>query len=224
MMSKQVRLIGLHGKAQHGKDTIYKILNEQLDFPVQRDAFADRLKLSAIRNFFPTIDLKGAYAICERLKADGGAVMIADRDGELEVVSGREFLQHYGTEAHRQVFADDFWISAVLPDLSDPLHFGRTFDEDPWNLLVITDVRFPNEAEAIRKAGGVIWHVIRPELEQGDADPHPSEQPLPEELIDSLIINGGSLDDLRELVGLAWKFAGMTDEIREFKRDTNVRI
>jgi len=211
MTNNQVRLIGLHGKAKHGKDTVYKILSEYLDFPVKRDAFADRLKLSAIRNFYPDISVEAAYEVCETLKQEGSYVAFADENGIIDGVSGREFLQHYGTEAHREVFADDFWIAAVLPDTSDKLNFGRT--DGQWSLLVITDVRFPNEAEAVREAGGVVWQVIRPALDS-DNDDHPSEKPLPRDLVDFVIVNDGDLDDLEDKVQTAWKFVSLAEDVR----------
>lgn len=207
-----IKLVGLHGKARSGKDTVYKLLNDQLDMPLARDAFADRLKLSAIRNFFPDVELEEAYRICEGLKDGGELSLFTGADG-LTTVSGREFLQHYGTEAHREVFADDFWVSAVLPDLDDKLTFGRT-DDKPWSLLVVTDVRFPNEAQAIHDAGGVVWHIVRPELEQGEQDTHASEIPLDPQYLDLRIDNDGSLEDLADKVLQAWKFSALKDELR----------
>jgi hypothetical protein len=60
----------------------------------------------------------------------------------------------------------------------------------------ITDVRFPNEAKAIREAGGEVWAVLRPS--RGIDIAHESEQYV-EQLIqdaDQLIFNTGSLFDL----------------------------
>jgi hypothetical protein len=202
-----IRLIGLHGKKQSGKDSSFRLLNQRLDMPVARDAFADRLKLSAIRNFLPDTTLEEAYEICEGLKTCGGVTLTVEHgpyDIQELYVSGREFLQHYGTGPHRQVFADDFWVSAVLPDLNDPINFGRS-DEKPWSLLIVTDVRFPNEAQAIRDAGGVVWQIIRPELEDGATDTHASEVPLDPEYIDTVIVNDGTLHDLSDKLFEAWQ-------------------
>ncbi len=196
------RLIGLHGKAGSGKDTAFQLLEASLGIPVTRDAFADRLKLSAIRNFLPDCSLEDAYEICEGLKAPGGMVVLYPSPDGIEV-SGREFLQHYGTEAHRDVFADDFWVSAVLPDLSDKIGFGREDSKD-WDLLVVTDVRFPNEAAAVRQAGGEVWKIIRPELEVGPQDAHLSEIPLDGAYIDRIILNSGSIEYFEDQLLNAW--------------------
>lgn len=193
-----INLIGLHGKAQSGKDTAYGLLSKRIE-RVARDAFADRLKHSAVRNFKPESTVGEAYYFCEWLK-EGGVVRVfrnSDDESPAAEVTGREFLQHYGTEAHRQVFADDFWVDAVLPDRTDLENFGREDGED-WDILVVTDARFPNEAEAIREAGGEVWHIIRPELEEGEQDSHASEQPLPEELVDKVILNDGTLEEFEE--------------------------
>ena len=65
--------------------------------------------------------------------------------------SPRLALQLMGTEAGRDVFHPDLWVHTVL----------RRCENAPWNNYVIADVRFPNEVEAIRKAGGVIVRVRR---------------------------------------------------------------
>ena len=59
----------------------------------------------------------------------------------------RWVLQQWGTEVCRRSFHDDIWIAALENRLR-----SRTGD------TVISDVRFPNEVTAIRRAGGrIIW-------------------------------------------------------------------
>lgn len=201
---KTTKLIGLHGRAGSGKDTVFSIMEDTVkDYTFKRDAFADRLKLSAIRNFKPDCTIEDAYDICEVLKSDGFVMLHRDSyDTNPIAITGREFLQHYGTEAHRQVFTDDFWVDAVLPDLEDKYSFGRE-DVEEWDILVVTDVRFPNEAEAIRKVGGVIWQIYRPQPDES-YNKHSSEKPLDSNLIDWIVLNDGDLDQLKDQVGRAW--------------------
>ena len=66
-----------------------------------------------------------------------------------------------------------------------------------WENWAITDVRFPNEADAVRKAGGVVIKVRRPFLENV-LDEHPSEASVDLIAEDFLILNDGSLEDLEE--------------------------
>ena len=65
----------------------------------------------------------------------------------------RWVLQYWGTEVCRKAFHDDIWIAALEARLS------RRSDN-----TVISDVRFPNEIQSIRNAGGKIVWVKRGEL------------------------------------------------------------
>lgn len=189
-------LIGLTGRAGSGKDASWHFIvgwANRHNISVRRDAFADRLKLSAAR----ALGFKGspteAIEFCNDLKQDGRTVGFLTVDDDqhicnpMALITGREYLQYYGTEAHRDVFGEDFWIDAVLgPD------YVNQHDE----IVVITDVRFPNEAQALREHGAEIWAVERTSASVTD-DAHASEQPLPDHLIDRVILNDGTLDELK---------------------------
>jgi hypothetical protein len=188
-------IIGLHGLAQSGKDTIFKIASEFHDGQVLRRAFADPLKLSALRVFKPDATVEEALEWADQMKAQGYVDAVHDT-GEGFHLTGRQLLQNYGTEAHREVFGMDFWVDASLPRWDGMGHtesgiFGIDRDRD---LLFFTDVRFINEAERIREWNGEIWHVVRDAVKTGDT--HASEQTLPESYIDATIYNNGTLDDL----------------------------
>lgn len=71
----------------------------------------------------------------------------------------REALQYVGTEMFRG-WREDFWVNRLVSNLK--------------RKPVITDVRFPNEAEAVKEAGGVLWCVDRPSLGP-PSDGHTSE-------------------------------------------------
>lgn len=202
-------LVGLHGPAQCGKDTVYGVLRA-LSFEgplspylVRRDAFADRLKISAARALGYKGPDEAAVAYMNLFKQNGEirAALTEDGDPDSEIVkgrwiSGREYLQFYGTEAHRDVFGQKFWVYAVLPE-------GYPSGTERDNtLLVITDVRFPNEAERVRECGGQVWKIDRP-VERIAESAHASEVPLPDDLIDCTIRNYGDLDALRSEVNIA---------------------
>jgi hypothetical protein len=196
-----IRTLGLNGFKGSGKDTVFSFLQSGLavekygNLNVQRDAFADRLKLSAYRCFKPDATLEEALAWAEDMKSVGGiSVYTLSDDPEFPdiYVSGREFLQFYGTEAHRDVFDKGFWVNAV------PLQPG-----DDVDVLVITDCRFPNEAEAIlSQPGSAVIEIVRDGVA---SDGHASEQPLPEELVTARIYNDGTLDDLRKNTLYLWE-------------------
>jgi rhodanese-related sulfurtransferase len=64
----------------------------------------------------------------------------------------RLVLQQWGTEVARRAFHDDTWIASLENKLSKA-----------HNDIVITDVRFPNEIQAVRNAGGIVIRVVRGE-------------------------------------------------------------
>jgi len=77
-------------------------------------------------------------------------------------VSGRHFLQKFGTEICRNV------LPKVLPEmkLDDTSLWIRLFEieraKNPDRLYVVSDVRFPDEAQAIKRMGGIIIRLVRP--------------------------------------------------------------
>lgn len=194
-------IIGLHGVARSGKDTLYKLLAEELDidYHVRRDAFADRLKISAMAALGYDKEQDDLIELANILKEDSISILIVEHtvDKDIEVVadlSGREYLQYYGTEAHRDVFNHDFWLDAVLP---------KSSARNDCDVLIVTDVRFDNEAQRVRDCGGVVWRIRRDEVEKDDG--HASESGISSDLIDYTIDNNGSLEELKQsaMVALA---------------------
>lgn len=220
-------LIGLNGEAESGKDTGFDFIKEwgeKNNKVAKRDAFADRLKISAAAalGWEPELDIGlDPIEFCNLLKNDGSVIQViveppldADDLSVTYEISGREYLQFYGTEAHRDVFANDFWVDAVLPTGEACTARGDFYPEWHENfkdgdlgyeqyvadLCVVTDVRFPNEAERVKELGGVVWKIDREVPGAGD---HPSEQTLDPELIDLIIDNNGGLDDYQMMIEIA---------------------
>ena len=102
------------------------------------------------------------------------------------LMSVRDFLQKLGTDAIRDGLHENTWVNATLVDYTT---------ESDW---IITDTRFPNEAEAIKKAGGIIIRIERPGVKP--VNPHPSETSLDKWKFDHTIINDGSLTDLTKKI------------------------
>ncbi len=102
------------------------------------------------------------------------------------LMSVRELLQKIGTDALRDNLHQDVWVNALMVDYNPTLN---------W---VITDTRFPNEAEAIKKAGGIIIRIERPGVKP--VNPHPSETSLENWKFDHVINNDGSLTDLTKKI------------------------
>jgi hypothetical protein len=100
----------------------------------------------------------------------------------------RRLLQVFGTEVGRTMFGENFWVDLTLNDMNS-FH------------TVISDVRFKNEADEIRKRGGVVWRVER--VQQELVNPHASEIDLDDYDFDLVIKNSSTIKDLHKLVDMA---------------------
>jgi hypothetical protein len=209
---KTPRLIGLHGRLHSGKDSAYSAIVEAASpKSVRRVAFADKLKMSALAalgvQFKDTAD---ALRICDRLK-EAGQISVEGLPVEgiyaqsarlhriwLHRITGREFLQLYGTESHRNIFGNDFWVEALLPSQGDT----SIFSED---VVVVTDVRFVNEADRILKYGGEVWRIDADKrLGPLPSGSHVSEQPLPDKYITRVVDNNADLKHYMRQVEVAY--------------------
>lgn len=180
-------IIGLCGFRGSGKDTVGAYLIKQHGY--ERRAFADPLKKS-IANLFGI-----PFSEVDRMKSDESYRVTISIGYEHSIqtvtpnvnLSWREFLQRYGTEAHRDVpeMGNDFWVDLTLP------HNGYYINRD----IVVTDVRFENEARRIEYLGGIIVQVKRPGID--NKDPHSSEK-LEGLTPHFIIFNDGGLDELYE--------------------------
>lgn len=177
-------IIGLTGRKQAGKDTVCERL-EALAAPglepeVIRVSFADKLYASAAAALGVEVeDLR-------RWRNDPTFVLaiVEDRGHYTHVVKKitfRQYLQFYGTEAHRDVFGENFWTEYALGEFD----YGEA-SADPDKLYVFTDVRFDNEAEILRRYGAPVLRVLGPPAVEGEVDGHASEQlPEADEVIDN---------------------------------------
>ena len=111
--------------------------------------------------------------------------------------SPRYIMQTLGTEWGRKTIKDSLWVDAALSDARNYMNQYRS--------VALDDMRFENEAKAILERGGEIWKVIR----SGAPKPaynHPSEGLLEGFEFDHVIVNDGTIDDLRSQVSEAFEF------------------
>ena len=163
-------IIGMAGRAGAGKTTCADYLVSK---GFIKDAYAKTMKEAAAVLFgVPIETLLGDITVKSKIDPFWG-------------VSYRVLLQQFGTEACRNTFGPDFWVKVLW----------RRYEGLVPN-LVIEDVRFPNEAEAILQRGGVVIEVLRgaPEVAQGVI--HSSEIPLPGSLVTQYVVNAGSREQL----------------------------
>jgi hypothetical protein len=159
-------IIGLVGSIGSGKGTIGDILVNRHNF--RRESFAKSLKDAASAIFgWDRALLEGDTDVSRlfREQKDEYWSVALNRD-----ITPRLVLQLLGTEAGRQIFGKDLWVSSV----------ERRIQQQPHDNYVITDARFENEIQKIRDMGGVIIRVVRgekPEFED-TATNNPSQMPI----------------------------------------------
>ena len=173
--------VGFTGKMMSGKDTCAEYLTNHIlkwkghNYIVTRLAFADSLKDFCMR--YLGLTKHQCY----------------DQEGKQEYnefwgMTNREILQRVGTEAMRNGFHPDVWAKITELKIKKCVDEGKFF--------IVTDIRFPNEAEVVKKHGGIVVEVIRPNTESSGIINHASEQRLPIELINEQILNDSDLEQL----------------------------
>lgn len=169
-------IIGLSGFAGSGKDEVAKILVEEYDFA--HAAFAD-----LIRKFLWEINPRvNQYFTLQR------AIEAVGWDNAKKSAEVRRLMQDLGVGA-RTLFGENFWIDRLWEDLAETPTIYH---------VAISDVRFTNEAEAIKKEGGKVFRVTRPGVLAVNG--HISELALNDYNFDEEILNDGTIDDLRSTV------------------------
>lgn len=169
-----LKLIGVHGKARSGKDTLARTLVEEHGFV--RMAFADPMKAAASILF----DWPPEVAFSDEIK---------EYHSPLWNLTGRQVFQKFGTEAMRGTFGDDFWIKRWAVD------YLKIKDK---HSVVVADVRSNAEAEIIRQFGGIVVHLERSGAGlKGKEALHSSEAGITFNRVrDVRIRNDGTLDEL----------------------------
>lgn len=99
--------------------------------------------------------------------------------------SPRYAMQRLGTNAIRENFGKDFWIKRLAHQLP------------AQGNVVITDVRFDNEAEFVRSNHGYVVKIARSGLAQDD---HLSESGIDPSLVSCTVLNDSSVEDLAQRV------------------------
>lgn len=166
-----MKLIGVSGRKRSGKDSFAERLTGAHGFT--RVAFADPMRELALA-LDPLIS--EGWRLSELVDAFGW-------EGAKENPEVRRTLQRLGTEGGRKVLGENIWVDTAM-----------TTARAIGGPVVFTDVRFPNEAEAVKRAGGVVVRIERQDLPQGDT--HPSETAMDDWLFDFIVHNDDSLEYL----------------------------
>ena len=112
----------------------------------------------------------------------------------------REVLQIVGTELLREGFNKNVHVASTMANIKDK------------DNVIITDLRFPNELEAVKKRGGITIRVNRPcdicggsgyhkmSCPVSKSGEHYSETAIDKSKFDYVIENSGSIEELIEKV------------------------
>lgn len=155
------------GYAGSGKDTVARAM--KLRYQYERVAFADKLK-DLTRRLYPDVDdLVGQIGWDQAKKRK----------------SVRELLQYVGATM-RETIDPAVWMHAAAKTINEHVQEGRN--------VVITDVRYPNEAEMVRLYGGKIVRIERPGT--GPVNGHETETNIDDIVADFTLVNDGKIDDI----------------------------
>lgn len=114
--------------------------------------------------------------------------------------SPRQLLQLLGTEFGRGLLGEEVWIRHLLRRIDATTHAMCDYWKRPVDChFAVSDVRFDNEAAAIRERGGFVWRVVRPG-QRTIAATHASEGGISPEHIILTIVNDGDIDALTAAV------------------------
>jgi hypothetical protein len=213
-------IIGVNGKIGSGKDTVGQIIQYLTTYPenlrvnpVFNQGFEYSLDYSKNNEGFSFHNSdweikKFAGKLKQIASILTGATLeqLEDQDfkkremGPEWGITYRELLQKVGTEAMRNVIHENVWVNALMVDYGkniwDPTL--NDFIEPNW---VITDMRFPNEMDAVKAKGGITIRVNRTNRWNKPQDiEHASETALDNHKFDYVIDNNGSISDLVDKV------------------------
>jgi hypothetical protein len=185
-------IIGLIGHAGAGKDTVAQLLAER--YRIARLAFADALRDEISQAFGvewalladPARKLERTQQLALRNCTEPGFCAWAWELQFLDEVSPRTLMQRWGD--WRRAEDTDYFVKLARDKLA------RLTERSELDAVIVTDVRFHNEARLVRSVRGELWRITRP---QGPTpNRHPSEWLLLEALVDAELANDGSLEQL----------------------------
>lgn len=163
MSGKYVKIYGFAGSKGSGKDTLARAVASHTNkFLIYH--FADRLKdichemFSIPRNNFDDVDLKesplagGDLALDDHIYKISRCTGLNIKPHGLIAKTHRELLQFVGTDYVRSEH-DNYWVDYLIQKIESlPSHKKK---------VIIADVRFQNEVDAVRSIGGTVFRITR---------------------------------------------------------------
>ena len=171
------KLIALTGASGSGKSTVAEYLSQLEPSSMERK-----------REHIPFARIKFSQTLKKMLLQIPGITeeMTEGRLKETpqEIFGGqtpRQVMQTLGTEWGRELVSKNIWLDSWERSIED------------YSYVVAEDLRYVNEAELVKRLGGEIWRVKRPNyLNSG----HVSETEQTDIEADVIIHNNGSIENL----------------------------
>ena len=180
-----MKVIGFAGKAGSGKTTAAQFLVDHYGYT--SFAFADCLKRACAELF-----------LLDHLQLHGSLQQKMQPDHRWFGCSARQIMQYVGTDLLRNQ------LDVIMPGIAENLfthHFEIWLSEYKDNGesadIVVSDVRFKNEIESIRKNGGIVIYLAR---HSAATSTHISENDIDKSDCDICIENNGDLQDFYNVI------------------------
>jgi hypothetical protein len=183
-----MRLIGFHGGMGCGKSTAIESLKSHLGYAPTLIKFAG--PLYEMQEF-----------IYNRI------AKVYQRPATF--VKDRKLLQWLGTDWGRETISENVWVDIWQADVKDAMARGE--------FVVCDDVRFDNEAQLVRKLGGIVVRIDRLN-NQAHAHGgtgiknHASEAGINADLIDATVFNHGTKEDYQNSLTTLYRVQSIGSE------------
>lgn len=172
-----MEIIALTGRKGSGKDTAVQPLVDGLGFTVVK--FADPLK----KMLAVLLSYQGADDQTIQRMLEGDL-----KETPTELLQGRtprHAMQTLGTEWGRQLIGDNLWTDAAKRRCLEAKR------------AVVTDMRFPNEFNAMEELGAKTFRIERPDLELNESSAHVSESYIDFLPVGNVIVNDRGVEELQ---------------------------
>jgi hypothetical protein len=173
------KVIGLTGLKGSGKDTAGQVLKAG---GYQEVKMAGALK-EMTRTF---LYYQGVDSVTVERMVEGDLKEVPSVYFERK--TPREFMQLIGTEFGRDMIGPDIWVNSAM-------RRAATLEK-----VYCTDIRFPNEAAALREIGGRLYRIQR-DTDVNVYSLHESEKHIPNLLVSAVIDNDGTIEELHQEMG-----------------------
>lgn len=185
-------VIGFCGHAKAGKDTAFAGIEEEcfklIPIKYHKLAFAD-----------PIREIGRTFGFSQEEMTDQS---LKEKTNEFWDITPRKFMQLVGSEMFRNVFRKDCWIKLAEKKILDfkkecesyvdSLKKQKAYLPGIHQIIIISDVRFENEAKMIKDSGGFIFKIRRDNGDQASSigvKNHESEAAIDKIQFDLLIDN-----------------------------------